>query len=65
MDREQLRQAIQEGDAKIQNSIAWRMMSTTQRNMLLAGMQFWAENTPVTNAALDSLLAIYNTISNQ
>lgn len=65
MSRDQLRQIIIDGDEKLKNSIAWRMMNSEQKALLIAGEQFWAADNDVTNAALDAMLAIYNTLPPQ
>lgn len=65
MTRDELRQIIKQGDEKLKNSIAWRMMSGEQRQLLLAGEQFWSEDSDVTNAALDAMIAIYDNIPPQ
>lgn len=60
MDRETLRQTILSGDDKLRSfPIIWNHMTEDQRNLMTSSRDFWAEDTPVTNAALDRLLIIY------
>jgi hypothetical protein len=60
MNREQLRQTILDGDRRLINSAAWRFLSTTEKALLRAGMEFWQRDVPVTNAALDDMIEIFN-----
>lgn len=60
MDRETLRQTILDGDDRLMSSIIWRHLDDSQQKLIQASRDLWAENTPVTNAALDRLLEIYN-----
>lgn len=58
MTRESLRQALLDGADALRNSVAWRFMSHQQQTLSACGRQFWSLDNPVTNAALDSLLAL-------
>lgn len=58
MTREELRQKLLAGADRLHNSIAWRLLSAEEKNIVLCGRLFWASDNPVTNAALDAFAAI-------
>lgn len=60
MDRETLRQAVLDGDDRIIGSPAWRFFTDEQKRLMKAGRAFWAKNDPVTDAALDDMVALFN-----
>lgn len=60
MNREQLRALILADAVKLQNSMAWRWLSATDKRLSRSAASFWSEDNPVTNAALDALASIYN-----
>lgn len=60
MNREQLRALILADSMKLQNSIAWRWLSATDKRLSRSAESFWSNDNAVTNAALDALVTIYN-----
>jgi len=63
MDREALRQELLANANQTRNSALWRFLNADQKLDCLASLQFWAENAPAANSALDRLLEIRNGIS--
>lgn len=59
MTREELRQHLDDGTQRIRNSPLWRFMKEDQRRLFLAVGTFWTQDNPITNAALDDVLALY------
>lgn len=62
MDREQLRQLILDDAHKLQNSMAWRWLTGNDKKLSRAAQEFWGQNTDTTNAALDNLVTIFNSL---